>query len=148
MDQSRKACSKTRTRRWVLLPLLFVGAAAWGADGTDQTSFDQLVQTAGATQGAARACGAVADDLVQQRDTARRNLEKFAKEFHFSAAGYDTVFAAGEQEGEHMMADMKATGVDGCAGVMISLQHERNISYKDMKAATAEVTDGLPDEKK
>jgi hypothetical protein len=136
-----------------LLRVLFLtgisacGAAAWAGSEVDQNTFDQLVMTAGATQGAADACGATAPDLAQQRETAHRNLERFSKEFGFSFAGYDKTFTAGEQRGQQMMATMKRTGADGCTGVMQSLQHERDMSYEDMKAATAEVTDGLPDAK-
>jgi hypothetical protein len=139
-------------QRTHLRVLLLTCLSAWltsaCADGeVDQNTFDQLVMTAGVTQGAADACGATAPDLAQQRDTAHRNLEKFSKEFGFSFAAYDQTFAAGEQHGHQMMTDMKRTGTDGCTGVMQSLQHERTMSYEDMKAATAEVTDGLPDSK-
>ena len=45
-----------------------------------------------------------------------------------------------------MMEEMKRSGVDGCRGVLGSFQNERVISYEDMKAALAEVSDGLPGE--
>ena len=43
-----------------------------------------------------------------------------------------------------MMEEMKRSGVDGCRGVLGSFQNERVIGYEDMKAALAEVSDGLP----
>jgi hypothetical protein len=138
---------RTFLRALFLTAVTPCAASAWAGSEVDQNTFDQLVMTAGATQGAADACGATAPDLAEQRETAHRNLEQFSKEFGFSFTGYDKAFTAGEQRGRQMMTDMKRTGADGCTGVMQSLQHERDMSYEDMKAATAEVTDGLPDAK-
>ena len=101
---------------------------------------------AGASNGAARACGASEPDLAQHEATSRKNLERYAKEYGFSASGYDGLYQKGLSDGTTMMEEMKRSGVDGCRGVLGSFQNERVISYEDMKAALAEVSDGLPGE--
>ncbi len=121
--------------------------AAVASPETDQRSYDQLVIAAGASNGAAETCGASQQDLTQARATAHRNLIAYASEFHYDASHYESLYSDGAKQGETMMQDMKRNGTDGCAGVLQSLQSERNISYSAMKSSIAEVTDGLPDEK-
>lgn len=130
-----------------LAATLYGAPPASAQNGADQAMFDQLVIAAGASNGAAAACGAAAPDLAQHRDTAQRNLNKFAKAYGFDAQRYDSGFAEGVQQGQRMMADMKRTGTDGCAGVMQNLQHDRDLSYDDMLSGIEEVTDGLPEKK-
>ncbi len=131
---------------WALAALLaWPGLAA--ADDSDQTQFESFVVAAGASNGAARACGASEPDLAEHQATARRNLQRYAQAYSLRADGYDALFRQGQGQGKAMMDEMKQSGVDGCRGVLGSFQHERAISYEDMKAALAEVSDGLPGEK-
>lgn len=116
-------------------------------DAAEQAQYDSFVVAAGASNGAARACGASEPDLAQHQDTARKNLTRYAEEYGFAAGGYDTEFAKGQAEGKTMMEDMKRSGVDGCRGVLGGFQSEREMKYEDMKRALAEVSDGLPGEK-
>jgi len=128
---------------WVL------GAAstAWAApDATEQVQYDSFVMAAGASNGAARACGASEPDLAQHQDTSRKNLLRYAQEYGFAAEGYDALFQKGQAEGKTMMDDMKRSGVDGCRGVLGGFQNERVMGYEAMKNALAEVNDGLPGE--
>ncbi|GAB1575562.1 hypothetical protein [Bordetella petrii] len=127
---------------------LALGWAAQPALAQSQAEFDQLVTTAGATNGAAQACGAAAPDLARHQATARANLQRYAAEFGYSAAQFDPLFQKGRGEGKKMMTDMRESGVDGCAGMLGSFQHERDIGYDEMKRAIAEVTDGLPEPRK
>ncbi len=127
--------------------MLAAAAPAWAApDAAEQAQFESFVVAAGASNGAARACGASEPDLAQHEATARKNLERYAKEYGFSASGYDGLYQKGLSDGKTMMDEMKRSGVDGCRGVLGSFQNERVISYEDMKAALAEVSDGLPGE--
>ncbi|CAB3734217.1 hypothetical protein [Achromobacter piechaudii] len=129
---------------WVLAT---AAAPAWAApDASEQAQYDSFVVAAGASNGAARACGASEPDLAQHQATAQKNLAQYAKEYGFSAASYDALFKQGLAKGKTMMDDMKRSGVDGCRGVLGSFQNERAISYEDMKSALAEVSDGLPGE--
>ncbi|HCQ50280.1 MAG TPA: hypothetical protein DIW53_27510 [Achromobacter sp.] len=129
------------------LVLATAAAPAWAApDASEQAQYDSFVVAAGASNGAARACGASEPDLAQHQATAHKNLARYAKEYGFSAASYDALFQKGLAEGKTMMDDMKRSGVDGCRGVLGSFQNERAISYDDMKSALAEVSDGLPGE--
>lgn len=136
--------------RKLLIGLAWMMAAAAPAraapDAAEQAQFDSFVVAAGASNGAARACGASEPDLAQHQATSRGNLERYAKEYGFSAAGYDGLYQKGLADGKAMMEEMKRSGVDGCRGVLGSFQNERVISYEDMKAALAEVSDGLPGE--
>ncbi len=126
---------------------LALTAPAWAApDAAEQAQFESFVVAAGASNGAARACGASEPDLAQHEATSRKNLERYAKEYGFSASGYDGLYQKGLADGKAMMEEMKRSGVDGCRGVLGSFQNERVISYEDMKAALAEVSDGLPGE--
>ncbi|MNT74170.1 hypothetical protein D3C72_2129620 [compost metagenome] len=102
---------------------------------------------AGASNGAARACGASEPDLAQHQATAKKNLTQYAQEYGFASNSYEALFQKGLGEGKAMMEDMKRSGVDGCRGVLGGFQNERAISYEDMKNALAEVSDGLPGEK-
>lgn len=111
----------------------------------DQESFDLLVGSAGATNGGAQNCGSAAPDLAQHRAVVAKNLRQFAQEFSYKLDHYDATFAAGQAEGREMMIEMRRTGVDGCTGVLQSLQTERTASYEDFKATVAEVADGLPE---
>ncbi|MBO9356188.1 hypothetical protein GG851_19545 [Bordetella petrii] len=125
---------------------LAVGLAGpYAAQARDQTEFDQLVTTSGATNGAAQVCGAAPPDLARHRATARANLQRYAAEFGYRADQYDALFDQGRAQGEKMMLDMRQSGVDGCTGMMGSFQHERDIGYDEMKQGIAEVTDGLPE---
>lgn len=127
--------------------LATAAAPAWAApDAAEQAQYDSFVIAAGASNGAARACGASEPDLAQHQATAKKNLTQYAKEYGFSAAGYDALFQKGLGDGKTMMDEMKRSGVDGCRGVLGSFQNERAISYEDMKNALAEVSDGLPGE--
>ena len=90
------------------------------------------------------ACGASEPDLKQHQDTSRKNLQRYAQEYGFNAQNYDTLYDKGLDQGKAMMEEMKRSGVDGCRGVLGSFQNERVIGYEDMKAALAEVSDGLP----
>lgn len=132
-----------------VLCLAFAAAAqAAPADQQEQSLFDQLVSMAGATNGAARACGASAPDLAEHQATARRNLQRYAQEYGYAFDRFDALFQQGTADGREMMLGMRRTGVDGCSGVLQSFQHERNVSYENMKQAIAEATDGLPEKKK
>ncbi|MGB3434012.1 hypothetical protein [Achromobacter sp.] len=123
-------------------------ATAWAApDAAEQAQYDSFVVAAGASNGAARACGASEPDLTQHLATSRKNLLQYAQEYGFSSAGYDAQFEKGQAEGKTMMEEMKRSGVDGCRGVLGSFQNERVMEYEDMKSALAEVSDGLPGEK-
>ena len=83
-----------------------------------------FVVAAGASNGAARSCGASEPDLAQHQATSRKNLERYAKEYGFSAAGYDGLYEKGLGDGTRMMEEMKRSGVDGCRGVLgLSLIH-------------------------
>lgn len=127
---------------------LAAAAPAWAApDAAEQAQFDSFVVAAGASNGAARACGASEPDLAQHQATARKNLLRYAEEYQFPAGGYDALFQKGQAEGKTMMDEMKRSGVDGCRGVLGSFQNERAIGYEEMKRALAEVSDGLPGEK-
>ncbi|WP_313621053.1 hypothetical protein [Achromobacter sp.] len=127
---------------------LAAAAPAWAApDAAEQAQFDSFVVAAGASNGAARACGASEPDLTQHQDTARKNLLRYAEEYQFSSSGFDSLFQKGQGEGKTMMDDMKRSGVDGCRGVLGGFQSERVMKYEDMKRALAEVSDGLPGEK-
>lgn len=118
---------------------------AWAApDASEQLQYESFVVAAGASNGAARACGASEPDLKQHQDTSRKNLQRYAQEYGFNAQNYDTLFDKGLDQGKAMMEEMKRSGVDGCRGVLGSFQNERVIGYEDMKAALAEVSDGLP----
>ena len=123
-------------------------ATAWAApDAAEQAQYDSFVVAAGASNGAARACGASEPDLAQHQTTSRKNLLQYAQEYGFSAGGYDGLFQQGQAQGKTMMEEMKRSGVDGCRGVLGSFQNERVMEYEDMKSALAEVSDGLPGEK-
>ncbi|WP_454696109.1 hypothetical protein [Achromobacter aegrifaciens] len=123
-------------------------ATAWAApDAAEQAQYDSFVVAAGASNGAARACGASDPDLAQHLATSRKNLLQYAQEYGFSSGGYDGLFQKGQTEGKTMMEEMKRSGVDGCRGVLGSFQNERVMEYEDMKSALAEVSDGLPGEK-
>ncbi|ADP18478.1 hypothetical protein AXYL_05178 [Achromobacter xylosoxidans A8] len=123
-------------------------ATAWAApDAAEQAQYDSFVVAAGASNGAARACGASEPDLAQHLTTSRKNLLQYAQEYGFSAGGYDGLFQQGQAQGKTMMEEMKRSGVDGCRGVLGSFQNERVMEYEDMKSALAEVSDGLPGEK-
>lgn len=130
------------------LALTLAATAPAGAapDAAEQAQYDSFVVAAGASNGAARACGASEPDLAQHEDTARKNLTRYAEEYGFAASGYDAEFAKGQAEGKTMMDDMKRSGVDGCRGVLDGFQSERVMKYEDMKQALAEVSDGLPGE--
>lgn len=129
---------------WVLAT---AAAPAWAApDANEQTQYESFVIAAGASNGAARACGASEPDLAQHQATAKKNLMQYAKEYGFAATDYEALFQKGQAEGKTMMDDMKRSGVDGCRGVLGSFQNEREISYEEMKSALAEVSDGLPGE--
>lgn len=134
-----------RTAGWIVA--LACAAPAWAQLPPDQTAFDQLVTAAGATNGGAQACGGSEPDIAQHQTTAAANLKKFAEEFRYKLDRYDATFAAGQQEGREMMAQMRRTNVDGCSGVLQSLQAERTMSYRAFKQAVAEVADGLPEKK-
>lgn len=130
---------------WILAA---AAAPAWAApDANEQAQYDSFVVAAGASNGAARACGASDPDLAQHQATAKKNLMQYAQEYGFASNGYEALFQKGLDEGKTMMEDMKRSGVDGCRGVLGSFQNERTISYQDMKRALAEVSDGLPGEK-
>jgi len=123
-------------------------ATAWAApDAAEQAQYDSFVVAAGASNGAARACGASEPDLAQHLATSSKNLLQYAQEYGFSSAAYDAQFEQGQAEGKTMMEEMKRSGVDGCRGVLGSFQNERVMEYEDMKSALAEVSDGLPGEK-
>lgn len=127
---------------------LAAAAPAWAApDAAEQAQFDSFVVAAGASNGAARACGASEPDLTQHQDTARKNLLRYAEEYQFSSNAFDSLFQKGQGEGTAMMDDMKRSGVDGCRGVLGGFQSERVMKYEEMKRALAEVSDGLPGEK-
>ena len=127
---------------------LAAAAPVWAApDAAEQAQYDSFVVAAGASNGAARACGASEPDLAQHQDTARKNLQRYAEEYEFSAGQYDALFQKGQAEGKKMMDDMKRSGVDGCRGVLGGFQSERVMKYEEMKRALAEVSDGLPGEK-
>ncbi|CCJ50868.1 lipoprotein [Bordetella parapertussis] len=117
-----------------------------GADPAGQAIFDQIVLTSGAANGAARTCGASAPDLTQHAETWRLNLRRYADEYHYAFDSFDERYARGQQEGTEMMADMRASGVDGCTGALASFQRERTMTYDEMKQAIAEATDGLPED--
>ncbi|MGY6272491.1 hypothetical protein ACXIUT_22660 [Achromobacter denitrificans] len=126
-----------------------LGAAApvlAAPDASEQVQYDSFVTAAGASNGAARACGASGPDLAQHQATARKNLLQYAQEYGFSASGYDALFQKGQAEGQKMMDEMKRSGVDGCRGVLGGFQNERVMEYEEMKNALAEVNDGLPGE--
>ncbi|KRC78484.1 hypothetical protein D3C87_341780 [compost metagenome] len=123
-------------------------APAWAApDAAEQAQFDSFVVASGASNGAARACGASEPDLAQHQANARKNLLQYAQEYEFSAKGYDGLYQQGLAEGKTMMDEMKRSGVDGCRGVLGSFQNERVMGYEEMKGALAEVSDGLPGER-
>lgn len=127
---------------------LAAAAPAWAApDAAEQAQYDSFVVAAGASNGAARACGASEPDLAQHEATARKNLLRYAQEYEFSAGGFDGLYQKGLAQGKTMMDEMKRSGVDGCRGVLGSFQNERVIGYEEMKNALAEVSDGLPGEK-
>ncbi len=129
------------------LTLAAAAPAVAAPDAAEQAQYDSFVVAAGASNGAARACGASEPDLAQHQDTARKNLTRYAQEYGFAASGYDAEFAKGQAEGKTMMEDMKRSGVDGCRGVLGGFQSERVMKYEDMKQGLAEVSDGLPGEK-
>ena len=134
--------------RKILTPALVLAAGLAGALpalAQDQIEFGQLVTTSGATNGAAQVCGASPPDLARHQATARANLQRYAAEFGYQADQIDALFQQGRRDGQKMMTDMRESGVDGCPGMMGSFQHERDISYDEMKQSIAEVTDGLPD---
>ena len=118
-----------------------------GPDASEQVQYDSFVRAAGASNGAARACGASEPDLAQHKATSRKNLLQYAQEYGFSPATYDALFQKGAGGGKPMMEEMKRSGVDGCRGVLGGFQSERVMEYEDMKRALAEVSDGLPGEK-
>jgi len=122
-------------------------AGAPPATAQDQAEFDQLVTTAGATNGAAQVCGASPPDLARHQATARANLQRYAAEFGYRADGFEALFQQGRREGRKMMLDMRQSDVDGCPGMLGSFQHERDMGYDEMKQGIAEVTDGLPEPK-
>lgn len=127
--------------------LMMAMTSAWAApDASEQQQYESFVVAAGASNGAARACGASDPDLAQHQQTSRNNLQRYAQEYGFNAQAYDTLFSKGQDDGKAMMDDMKRSGADGCRGVLGSFQNERAIGYEDMKAALAEVSDGLPGE--
>ncbi|CAB3695409.1 hypothetical protein [Achromobacter pestifer] len=129
---------------WVLAT---AAAPTWAApDAAEQAQYDSFVTAAGASNGAARACGASEPDLAQHQATSKTNLTQYAKEYGFSSNRYDTLYQQGLAEGKTMMDEMKRSNVDGCRGVLGSFQNERVMSYEDMKNALAEVSDGLPGE--
>ncbi|WP_255592597.1 hypothetical protein [Bordetella sp. BOR01] len=120
-------------------------AGAPAAQAQIQADFEQLITTSGATNGAAQVCGAAPPDLARHKATARANLQRYATEFGYQADRFDALFEQGRHDGETMMLDMRKSGVDGCAGMMGSFQHERDIGYDEMKQGVAEITDGLPE---
>ncbi|WP_459615298.1 hypothetical protein [Bordetella sp. 2513F-2] len=131
-----------------LLAAAALGLAAQAAAGADdQSGFQQLVAASGASNGAARICGASAADVGQHEATARANLQRYAREYGYRTDDFDAHFRQGQSRGAEMMLGMRNNGVDGCAGVLDAFQRERAISYEDMKRGIAEVTDGLPGEK-
>jgi len=130
---------------WVLATAT---APAWAApDAAEQAQYDSFVVAAGASNGAARACGASEPDLAQHQATSKKNLMQYAQEYGFSSKEYEGLFQKGLGDGKTMMDDMKRSGVDGCRGVLGSFQNERVMGYEEMKGVLAEVSDGLPGEK-
>ena len=128
--------------------MLGATSPAWAApDASEQVQYDSFVMAAGASNGAARACGASEPDLAQHQATARKNLLQYAQEYGFTSGGYEGLFQKGQGQGTAMMEEMKRSGVDGCRGVLGGFQSERVMEYEDMKRALAEVSDGLPGEK-
>ena len=128
--------------------MLGATSPAWAApDASEQVQYDSFVMAAGASNGAARACGASEPDLAQHQATSRKNLLQYAQEYGFSPATYDALFQKGQAEGKAMMDEMKRSGVDGCRGVLGGFQNERVMGYEEMKGALAEVSDGVPGEK-
>ncbi len=131
---------------WMALAALAPAAQAQApADPGGQVTFEQIVIAAGATNGAARICGAAEPDLRQHESNWHVNLKHYAQEYRYDAANLDNRFAQGQENGKQMMEQMRQGGVDGCAGVLGSFQRERAIGYGDMKQTIAEVTDGLPE---
>lgn len=135
-------------RTWAMTILILAAPMAQAqAPDAGQLTFEQIVSTAGATNGAARTCGASAPDLQQHEANWHVNLKRFAEEYGYNPSQLDTQFKQGQDKGTAMMEQMRNGGVDGCAGVLGSFQRERAIGYQEMKQAIAEVTDGLPDKK-
>lgn len=127
--------------------LLIATSSAFAAgDNEEQEQFEQFVSAAGATNGAARSCGASAPDLAEHQTNASKNLRQYAKEYGFSVDNFEREFRDGQAEGQSMMETMRRSGSDGCAGVLAGFQHERTMDYEDMKQTLAEVSDGLPGE--
>nr|WP_208622011.1 hypothetical protein [Bordetella genomosp. 12] len=114
------------------------------AEPGGQTTFEQIITAAGATNGAARLCGASDPDLRQHESNWQVNLKRYAQEYRYDTTALNTRFAQGQETGRQMMEQMRQASVDGCAGVLGSFQRERAIGYSEMKQAIAEVTDGLP----
>ncbi|MCD0504554.1 hypothetical protein [Bordetella petrii] len=136
-------------RKYLSLALALAAglAGALEAHAQDQFEFDQLVATSGATNGAAQVCGASPPDLKRHHATAQANFQRYAAEYGYQAGRFEPQFQQGRKDGEKMMTDMRESGVDGCAGMLGSFQHERDMSYDEMKQGIAEVTDGLPEPK-
>ena len=120
---TRRTCDAQDGRR----PDGRVGAGltggAWAApDASEQLQYESFVVAAGASNGAARVCGASEPDLKQHQDTSRKNLQRYAQEYGFNAQNYDTLFDKGLDQGKAMMEEMKRSGVDGCRGVLGSFR--------------------------
>lgn len=137
--------------RMTLISAVMLLTAATSAvaapDNEEQEQFEQFVSAAGASNGAARSCGASAPDLAEHQANASKNLRRYAQEYGFAVNNFEREFRDGQAEGQSMMESMRRSGSDGCTGVLAAFQHERTIGYDDMKQALAEVSDGLPGEK-
>ncbi|AMD46345.1 hypothetical protein [Bordetella holmesii] len=130
---------------WIAVAALTSSAQAQTLAAPDgQTTFEQVVAAAGATNGAARLCGASQPDLLQHESNWQVNLKRYAQEYRYDTAALKARFTQGQETGRQMMEQMRQASVDGCAGVLGSFQRERAIGYGEMKQAIAEVTDGLP----
>ena len=130
-----------------LLPIVLFAGTTHAAEpiAFDQTMYEQLINTSGASNGAAEVCGAAAPDVAAQHDNMRINLLRFGREYGFSGERFDALYEAGRVHGCEALEDMRRRDVNGCMGVLQSLQIDRTMQYNDMKRGIAEVTGGLPD---
>jgi len=144
---SRFARTPSLWRAALALPFAILVGNAHAAEpiAFDQTMYEQLIATSGASNGAAEVCGAAAPDVTAQHDNMRTNLLQFGREYGFSGERFDALYEAGRVHGREALEDMRRRNVNGCMGVLQSLQIDRTMQYEDMKRGIAEVTGSLPD---
>lgn len=100
-----------------------------------ETSLDQWVVISGATNGAASAFGASAEDVDQHRNTAFTHLMRYAHEHGFQLAEFDSLFERGQVEGRKLAETHPSRITPSGADLIDGFMHDKAIEYQNVKKA-------------